>query len=123
MSKQALVLTCALASLAGCAGKMENPTDFYTYRNEPLVKQVDNGMTEKEVLALGGPPSSSVTRKVNPGLCHNYILNKDGHQQAYHVSFDGSGRVEEKGFMTCEQRETAEREKAESKKTDHGGGY
>ena len=123
MSKQALVLTCALASLAGCAGKMENPTDYYTYRDQPLVKQVEEGMTEQQVKTIGGPPSSSIRRAVNPGICNNYILNQDGHQQAYHVSFDGSGQVDEQGFMTCEQREAAEREKADSKKADRGVGY
>ena len=93
MSKHALILGCALAAVAGCASKMENPTDFYTYRNQPLVKQVEEGMTETQVRNIGGPPSSSIRRKVNAGLCNNYILNQDGHQQAYHVSFDGSGRV------------------------------
>ncbi|MDE3737479.1 MULTISPECIES: osmotically-inducible lipoprotein OsmE [Pseudomonas] len=122
MSKQAILLACALASTVGCASKMENPTDYYTYRNQPLVKQVDEGMTETQVRNVGGPPSSSIRRKVNPGVCNNYILNQDGHQQAYHVSFDGSGRVEEQGFMTCEQREQLELEKAQ-KKVEHGGGY
>jgi osmotically inducible lipoprotein OsmE len=112
MSKHALILGCALVALAGCASKMENPTDFYTYRNQPLVKQVDEGMTETQVRNIGGPPSSSVRRKVNAGICNNYVLNQDGHQQAYHVSFDGSGRVEEQGFMSCEQREQVELEKA-----------
>ncbi|MFZ6046186.1 osmotically-inducible lipoprotein OsmE [Pseudomonas sp. CR3202] len=123
MSKQALALTCALASVVGCAGKMENPTDFYTYRNQPLVKQVEEGMTEQQVRTIGGPPSSSVRRVVHAGICNNYILNQDGHQQAYHVSFDGSGRVEETGFMTCEQRESNEREKSPRREIDRGGGY
>ncbi|MCO6056520.1 osmotically-inducible lipoprotein OsmE [Pseudomonas sp. MOB-449] len=122
MSKHVLILACSLAALAGCAGKMENPTDYYTYRNQPLVKQVDEGMTEQQVRNLGGPPSSSIRRKVHAGICNNYVLNQDGHQQAYHVSFDDNGRVAEKGFMTCEQREQAEREKAE-KKVERGGGY
>ncbi|GLZ85363.1 transcriptional regulator [Metapseudomonas resinovorans] len=121
MSKHALLLACALASMVGCASKMENPTDYYTYRDQPLVKQVDEGMTESQVRTIGGPPSSSMRRKVNAGICNDYILNQDGHQQAYHVSFDGSGRVEEKGFMTCQQREQAEREKAEKQAGD--GGY
>lgn len=122
MSKQALLLACTLASMVGCASKMENPTDYYTYRNQPLVKQVNEGMTESQVRHLGGPPSSSVRRKVNAGICNNYVLNQDGHQQAYHVSFDGNGRVEEKSFMTCEQREQVERDKAK-KEVERGGGY
>jgi osmotically inducible lipoprotein OsmE len=120
MSKQALLLACALASMAGCASKLENPTDYYTYRDQPLVKQVEEGMTESQVRNIGGPPSSSARRKVNTGICNDYILNQDGHQQAYHVSFDGSGRVEEKGFMTCQQREQAEREQAQ-KQAEHDG--
>lgn len=122
MSKQALMLACALATAAGCSSKMENPTDFYTYRDQPLVKQVEEGMGEKQVLTIGGPPSSSIPRKTNPGLCNNYVLNQDGHQQAYHVSFDRDGRVEEKGFMTCEQREQIELEHAR-KKAGQSGGY
>ncbi|WP_044873876.1 osmotically-inducible lipoprotein OsmE [Pseudomonas sp. LFM046] len=123
MSKHGLMLACALTAMAGCASKYENPTDYYTYRDEPLVKQVEEGMTEQQVRTIGGPPSSSVRRVVSKGVCNNYVLNKDGHQQAYHVSFDGSGRVEEQGFMTCEQREQVEREKAEKRQIGGGGGY
>lgn len=112
MLKQTFVAICALGAVAGCATKPENPVDYYTYRNEPLVKQVDDGMTRQQVLAIGGTPSSEVKRSVHPGTCNNYVLNQDGHEQVYYVSFDSAGRVDSKGFMTCEQHETNERERA-----------
>ncbi|MDH4559337.1 osmotically-inducible lipoprotein OsmE [Pseudomonas sp. BN417] len=110
MYKQALVMACALASMAGCASKIENPTDYFTFRNQPLVKDVEPGMSRQQVLIIGGRPSSIIQRSVHPGSCNNYILNEEGHQQPYHVSFDSAGRVRHKGFMTCGQREQAERD-------------
>jgi osmotically inducible lipoprotein OsmE len=74
-----------------------------------LVKQVEDGMTEQQVLTIGGEPSTRVHRKVHTGTCNNYVLNKDGHQQAYYVTFGANDRVDSKGFMTCEQREANEK--------------
>lgn len=112
MYKHILPAALALAAVTGCATKLENPTDYVTYRNEPLVKQVEDGMDRQQVLILGGPPSSEVRRVVHPGTCNNYVLNKEGHQQPYYVSFDANGRVDGKGFMTCEQHERNEAEAA-----------
>ena len=110
MYKQSLAALFAMAALAGCASTtLQNPVDYATYRNEPLVKQVEDGMTEQQVLTIGGEPSTRVHRKVHPGTCNNYILNKEGHQQAYYVTFGANDRVDSKGFMTCEQREANER--------------
>jgi osmotically inducible lipoprotein OsmE len=110
MYKQSLAVVFAMAALAGCSSTtLQNPVDYATYRNEPLVKQVDDGMTEQQVLTIGGEPSTRVHRKVHPGTCNNYVLNKDGHQQTYYVTFNASGRVDSKGFMTCDQREANER--------------
>ena len=110
MYKQSLAVVFAMAALAGCSSTtLQNPVDYATYRNEPLVKQVDDGMTEQQVLTIGGEPSNRVHRKVHPGTCNNYVLNKDGHQQTYYVNFNANGRVDSKGFMTCEQREANER--------------
>ncbi|KQQ54890.1 transcriptional regulator [Pseudomonas sp. Leaf127] len=110
MYKSMFAATCVLAALAGCTNSTaQNPVDFVTYRDQPLVKQVEDGMTREQVLKLGGTPSSVVERKVNPGTCNNYVLTRDGHQQVYHVSFNSDGRVVNKGFMTCEQREQNER--------------
>ena len=40
------------------------------------------------------------------------MLNKEGHQQPYYVSFSDAGRVDSKGFMTCEQWQKHEAEAA-----------
>ncbi|CAD5107023.1 osmotically-inducible lipoprotein OsmE [Zestomonas carbonaria] len=110
MYKQTLIVLCVLGSVAGCATKPENPVDYYTYRNQPLVKQVEDGMTRQQVLSIGGTPSSEVQRQLQPGTCNNYILTEAGHQQPYYVRFDSAGRVDSKGFMTCEQHEKNQRE-------------
>ena len=110
MYKKILAATAVLASLVGCGTTtVQNPVDFVTYRDQPLVKQVENGMTRQQVLTIGGEPSSTIDRKVNTGTCNNYVMAKDGHKQVYHVSFNSDGRVTNKGFMTCEQREANER--------------
>ncbi|KNC06760.1 MULTISPECIES: osmotically-inducible lipoprotein OsmE [Pseudomonas] len=112
MYKQSLAALCVIASLAGCSSNttVQNPVDFVTYRDAPLVKQVEKGMTMQQVLAIGGTPSTVVAGTANSayGTCNNYILNREGHQQPYYVSFDSSGRVATKGFMTCEQRKLNE---------------
>lgn len=120
MYKQTLVAFCVLAAVAGCASKLENPTDYLTYHNEPLPKNVEKGMTKAQVLTIGGTPSTELRRTESPGTCNNYILDKDGHQQAYYVSFDSDGEVDGKGFMTCAQMESNERV---SKRPVHEGGY
>jgi osmotically inducible lipoprotein OsmE len=88
---------------------MENPADYATYRHEPLVQDVRDGMTKDEVLTIGGPPSSEVQNTVTAGTCNNYILNVDGKEQPYYVTFTSEGRVEGKGFMTCEQHQDNKR--------------
>jgi len=111
MYKQSLATLAVLASLAGCTSTtVQNPVDFVTFRDEPLVKQVEPGMTMQQVLKIGGEPSTVVAGTANTahGTCNNYILNREGHQQPYYVSFDGAGRVATKGFMTCEQRKANE---------------
>lgn len=43
MYKQSLAVVFALAALAGCTSTtLQNPVDYATYRNEPLVKQIDD---------------------------------------------------------------------------------
>jgi osmotically inducible lipoprotein OsmE len=97
------VLAIAMVSVAasGCA-TMHKAESAVTYRDEPLVKQVEMGMTQEQVRALGGPPSQQYTRRVKPGTCNQYVLEHEGNQQVYQVSFDAKGRVESKGFETCE---------------------
>ena len=94
MYKQTLAILLASAALAGCSSRPENPVDYVTYRDEPLVKQVENGMTMQNVIDLP-----------HGGTCNDYILNRDGRQQPYYVRFDATGHVDAKGFKTCKQRE------------------
>jgi len=104
MYKQTLAILLASATLAACGSRPENPVDYVTYRDEPLVKQVENGMTMQKVIAIGGSPSMVIALP-NGGPCNAYILNRDGHQQPYYVRFDATGHVDAKGFKTCKQRE------------------
>lgn len=101
MNIKNLSLLSVFGVLAGCAG--QNPVDRITYRNEPLVQQIDHGMSKDQVLALGGPPSSEHRRTAHSGSCNNYVLNRDGKEQTYYVSFNSDGRVDGKGFTTCEE--------------------
>jgi osmotically inducible lipoprotein OsmE len=103
MNKNALLTFCAVLTLGGCAG--HNPVDRVTYRDQPLVEK---GMTKEQVLQLGGPPSSEMQRTVHAGTCNNYVLNHEGKEQTYYVSFDASGVVDSKGFITCAEREKQE---------------
>lgn len=83
--------------------------DRFTYRSEPLVKDVREGMSQERVLTLGGEPSRVHTRHSRPGLCHDYVLSRNGKEQVYHVSFDAAGRVDGKGFLSCAQLEENQR--------------
>ena len=104
MYKQTLAILLASATLAACGSRPENPGDYVTFREEPLVKQVENGMTMQKVIAIGGSPSTVIDLP-HGGTCNDYILNRDGHQQPYYVRFDATGHVDAKGFKTCKQRE------------------
>ncbi|AIR88266.1 osmotically-inducible lipoprotein OsmE [Pseudomonas cremoricolorata] len=108
MIKQTLALLLVGASLAACSSHPENPVDHVTYRNEPLVKHVKDGMTMQKVIAIGGSPSSVIDLP-NGGTCNDYILNHEGQQQPYYVRFDVTGHVDAKGFKTCKQREEERR--------------
>ncbi len=101
MNKKTLAVLIGLATLGGCAG--HDPVDRVVYRDEPLVRDVEPGMSKERVLTVGGPPSSEVDRQAQPGSCNNYVLNHDGREQTYYVTFDGQGRVDGKGFTTCEE--------------------
>lgn len=107
MNTKNLALLLGVAVLAGCAGK--NPVDRVTYRAEPLVKQVEHGMSKEQVLTLGGPPSSEFRRTAHAGTCNNYVLNHEGKEQTYYVTFNAEGRVDGKGFTTCEEHDRQQR--------------
>lgn len=104
MYKQTLAILLASATLAACSSRPENPVDYVTFRDQPLVKQVENGMTMQKVIAIGGNPSNAIDLP-HGGTCNDYILNRDGHQQPYYVRFDATGHVDAKGFKTCKQRQ------------------
>jgi len=111
MDKRSLLALLVLASLAGCSTpppKVQNPVNFITFRNEPLVHDVDKGMSKEQVRHIGGAPSSTQKRAKGLGSCNSYILNKDGQQQAYYVSFDKSGKVDGSGFLSCSELEHRE---------------
>lgn len=103
MINRAIYAIVPAVLLVGCAGNVQNPVDRITFRDQPLVRDVETGMSQAQVLTIGGEPSKTTGRNVVPGLCHDYILNRDGNQQPYYVSFDGAGRVDGKGFLTCHQ--------------------
>ena len=109
MIKRAICIFAPVVLLAGCSGNVQNPVDRITFRDEPLVRDVETGMSQEQVLAIGGEPSKAAARTVVPGSCHDYILNRDGDQQPYYVSFDDSGRVDGQGFLTCDQLEENQR--------------
>ena len=112
MDTRPLLAMLVLATMAGCAStKVQNPVNYITFRNEPLVHDVDKGMSKQDVLRIGGAPSSTQKRLMNPGSCNSYILSKDGQQQAFYVSFDASGKVDGSGFMTCSELDRHERDR------------
>ena len=108
MHKHRLAVLALLSTVAACS-TMENPVDYVIYKDEPLVRDVRDGMTKNEVLTIGGPPSSQVQNSVESGTCNNYILTEDGKQQPYYVNFGSDGRVVGKGFMTCEDHQDNKR--------------
>jgi len=109
MLKHAFIAIGLVTAVSGCASNSQNPLDRVTYRGEPLVKDVKHGMPQERVLALGGEPSSVTPRTARPGLCQEYVLYHDGHETPYYVTFDSSGHVDGKGFLTCAQMEENQR--------------
>lgn len=109
MLKHAFIAVGMAATLSGCASNSQNPLDRVTFRGEPLVKDVKHGMSQERVLALGGEPSSLTPRTARAGTCQEYVLYHDGHETPYYVTFDASGNVDGKGFLTCSQMEENQR--------------
>ncbi|MEL7936706.1 osmotically-inducible lipoprotein OsmE [Pseudomonas delhiensis] len=113
MYRQALLTATALALLAGCSHestRVQNPVNLVTYRDEPLVRDVHDGMSRDEVLRVGGPPSSTQARAYKAGSCNSYILNREGREQPYYVTFDDQGRVDGTGFLSCSERDRHDRD-------------
>jgi osmotically inducible lipoprotein OsmE len=118
MDKPILVICIVLAALGGCA----NPI-YDTYRNQPLVAQVENGMSKQQVLNIGGPPLSQSARTEAPGSCLDYELATTNLHQPYYVSLDATDKVDHKGFKTCAQWSAQERSDKASVSFGGGGGY
>ncbi|MGH8383524.1 osmotically-inducible lipoprotein OsmE [Pseudomonas sp.] len=114
MNKLIFVLIAALSAAGGCA------TASYTYRDQPLVAKVETGMSTEQVQRIGGKPLAVSERTVVPGTCFDYMLSKPGQTQPYHVSFDDTGKVDHKSFMTCAQWSHAQK-KSREPPTNMGG--
>lgn len=111
MNKPLVALAAVLAGIAGCA-----TADYLSYRDQPLVAQVEAGMSTQQVLNIGGPPAAITERSASRGLCHDYLFSHAGQQQPYSISFDAAGKVEHKGFISC-----AEQERGASEPPTFGG--
>lgn len=97
MDKSLFALLAVLSALGSCT------TDSHVYRDQPLVAKVEMGMSKDQVQAIGGKPLSVTDRTAEPGTCFDYIFTRAGHKQPFNVSFDGTGKVDHKSFMTCAQ--------------------
>ena len=95
MKKLHVVMIATLAVVGGCFG---NPV---IYRDQPLVAEVQMGMSKRQVLEIGGEPALTVPRKAYPGTCFEYQFTHDGERQPYMVSFNAHDNVDHKDFRTC----------------------
>lgn len=114
MNKPLLALVAMLSVVGGCA------TNSHVYRDQPLVAKVETGMSKDQVQSIGGKPLSVTERTVEPGTCFDYMLTQAGQKQSFNVSFDGSGKVDHKSFMTCAEWSRAQ-QKARAPSTNMGG--
>ncbi|MGF0238685.1 osmotically-inducible lipoprotein OsmE [Rhodococcus sp. IEGM1300] len=97
MNKPVCALVVLLSALGGCT------SDSYVYKDQPLVDQVDTGMTKEQVIKIGGQPLSIFTRTAQSGTCFDYMFTNHGKQQPFNVSFDGRGKVDHTSFISCPQ--------------------
>lgn len=117
MNKPVCALLGLLAASSGCS------SDSHVYRNQPLVANVETGMSKDQVEQIGGKPLAVTDRTVEPGSCFDYKLTQAGHQQPYNVSFDGRGKVDHTSFMSCAEWSNAQRKAREPSRSTGGGGY
>jgi osmotically inducible lipoprotein OsmE len=119
MNKPLCALIAVLAASGGCN------TESHVYRDQPLVAKVETGMSKDQVQQIGGQPVSITPRTVEPGTCFDYKLTQAGHQQPYNVSFDGTGKVDHKSFMTCAEWSRIQQKAREYSPSTGGmgGGY
>lgn len=121
MNKPVFALLGLLVASSGCS------SDSHVYRNQPLVANVETGMSKDQVEQIGGKPLAVTDRTVEPGSCFDYKLTQAGHQQPYNVSFDGRGKVDHTSFMSCAEWSNAQRKAREPSRSSGGmsggGGY
>ncbi|MGF6391137.1 osmotically-inducible lipoprotein OsmE [Pseudomonas plecoglossicida] len=102
MNKSTCLLMITLSALVGCS------TNASQYHDNPLVAKVATGMSKDQVMQIGGKPAAESDRTVVPGSCFDYMLTKPGQKHPYSVSFDGNGKVDKTGFMTCAEWSNAQ---------------
>ena len=92
-----------LTMLAGCTA-YDRTKDQFT---QPVVKDVNKGMSRAQVAQIAGKPSSEVTMIHARGTCQTYILGqRDGKIETYFVALDDTGHVINSGYQTCAEYDT-----------------
>lgn len=114
MNKRLFAVLVALLAVVGCA------TNEHVYRDQPLVAKVETGMSKEQVQRIGGTPLSVSNRTAVLGTCFDYMLTQAGHRQPFNVSFDETGNVDHKSFMTCAEWSNAQ-QKAREPTSNMGG--
>jgi osmotically inducible lipoprotein OsmE len=109
-----VLIIVAAAAGVGCS------TESARYHDQPLVAKVASGMTQEQVLQVGGKPLAASDRTVVPGTCFDYLLTQAGQSQVYSVSFDATQKVDGTHFMTCAQWSQAQ-QKAREPAPNMGG--
>jgi osmotically inducible lipoprotein OsmE len=116
MNKPLCALVVAVAATGGCS------TESRLYGDQPLVANVETGMSLDQVRQIGGQPQSISQRTVVPGTCFDYTLKKDSRRHAYNVSFDDKGKVDHTSFLTCAEWSNAQQKARETSHSGGGGG-
>jgi osmotically inducible lipoprotein OsmE len=121
MNTPLFALVAVLSAVAGCS------SDSQVYREQPLVAKVEMGMSKDQVQQIGGKPLSISDRTVEPGTCFDYMLTQAGQRHTFNVSFDRTGKVDHKSFMTCAEWSRAQQKAREPSGSmggmGGGGGY
>ncbi|WP_409278053.1 osmotically-inducible lipoprotein OsmE [Pseudomonas defluvii] len=116
MNTPRLTLFAALVMLSSCT------SNSHIYRDQPLVAQVETGMSKDQVERIGGKPLAVSNRTVVPGTCYDYMFTNAGHKQPFNVSFDYSGKVDHTSFITCAQWSRAQQKSREPSHKGSGVG-
>lgn len=114
MNKRLFALLVVLLATTGCA------TNAQVYRDQPLVANVDTGMSKDQVQRIGGTPLAVSDRTAVLGTCFDYMLSQGSQRQPFNVSFDEAGKVDHKSFMTCAEWSNAQ-QKSRAPTSNMGG--